>query len=123
MIASICDPSGVAVLPLQGALCCHNGAEALSEAVQALLNDRRRNIVLNLGQVKPIDSTGIGHLVMARSLVINQGGQLKLCCLTPKARELLEITRLIKLFEVYDTEEEAIASFDTTVPAEKKEEQ
>ena len=76
-----------------------------------ILKTGGRKIVLNLADVNYIDSPGVGELVSSYTTVSNQGGQLKLLCLTKKIREILAITRLLTVFQVFDNETESVASF------------
>jgi anti-sigma B factor antagonist len=75
------------------------------------LTQGNKKILLNLGEVSYIDSSGIGELVSGFTSVANQGGQLKLLNLTKRVRDLLQITKLYTVFEVYDEEATAIRSF------------
>jgi anti-sigma B factor antagonist len=70
-----------------------------------------RNIVINMDKVTTIDSSGIGELVSSYSFATNRGGRLKLAQLPPKVRDILHITQLITVFEVFDSEDEAVRSF------------
>ena len=76
-----------------------------------LLKGGGKKIILNLADVNYIDSSGIGELVSSYTTVTNQGGHLKLLNLTKKIQELLAITKLLTVFQVFDTEQAAIASF------------
>ena len=71
----------------------------------------KTDILLNLGDVSYVDSSGIGELVSSFTTVSNQGGQLKLLSLTKKLKELLAITKLLTVFDSYEKEEDALASF------------
>ena len=71
----------------------------------------KTDILLNLGDVSYVDSSGIGELVSSFTTVFNQGGQLKLLSLTKKLKELLAITKLLTVFDSYEKEEDALASF------------
>jgi len=84
---------------------------AVRNTVRDVLKGGGKKIVLNLGDVSYIDSSGIGELVSTFTTVINQGGQLKLLNLTKKIHELLQITKLLTVFQVFDDENAAIASF------------
>lgn len=102
---------GVNVLELEGKITIGKGDVALREAVQQLLAEGADKILIHLGDVTTIDSSGVGELVSAFTTVTNRGGKLKLVNLPPKVNDILQITQLITVFEVYDTEEEALASF------------
>jgi len=82
----------------------------LRDKVKALIAQNKR-IVLNLGGVTYIDSGGLGTLVALYTTAHNAGGAIKLTDLTPRVGDLLQVTKLLTIFEVYDTEEEAIQSF------------
>jgi len=69
-------------------------------------------ILINLQAVTTIDSSGIGELVSAYTTVTNRGGSLKLLNLPPKVQDILQITQLVTVFDIYDDEDEAVASYD-----------
>lgn len=102
---------GVAVLDLNGRLTLGPGCDALEKALQDLLGAGTRAILLNCGSVSVIDSQGIKTLVRATTKLREQGGALKLCAMTPRVREVLQITRLLEVFESFPNEAEALASF------------
>ena len=83
----------------------------MRSTVRELLQTGNKDILLNLGGVSYIDSSGIGELVSSFTTVSNQGGQLKLLNLTEKLQELLAITKLLTVFDSFTDEEEALASF------------
>jgi anti-sigma B factor antagonist len=101
----------VHILDCSGKITLGEGTMAVRNTVRDILNAGGRKIVLNLAEVNYIDSPGVGELVSTYTTVVNQGGQLKLLCLTKKIREVLAITRLLTVFSVYDSETESIASF------------
>jgi anti-sigma B factor antagonist len=84
---------------------------AVRNTVREVIKNGGKKIVLNLSDVNYIDSSGIGELVSSYTTVTNQGGQLKLLNLTKKIQELLAITKLLTVFQVFDSEQAAIASF------------
>jgi anti-sigma B factor antagonist len=102
---------GVTILEPKGKITIGVGDVALREAVGEALEAGARNLLFNLSGVTTIDSSGIGELVSAYTTVTNRGGKLKLACLPPKVTDILQITQLISVFEVFDTEAEALASF------------
>ncbi len=102
---------GVSVLDLEGRIVLGDESSALRERVKALLEQGRRKIVLNMGQVTYIDSAGLGALVAAYTSAQNSGASLKLINLGSKFREVLQVTKLLTVFDVYDTEQAAISSF------------
>lgn len=103
--------SGVSILELEGKITIGKGDVALREAVQQLLSEGADKILIHLEKVSTIDSSGVGELVSAFTTVTNRGGKLKLVNLPPKVNDILQITQLITVFEVYDNEAEALASF------------
>ena len=102
---------GVTVLDVSGRITLGEGSVQLRDAVRDLLAKGQKHILLNLGDVTYIDSSGIGELVSAFTTVKNQGGELKLLNLTRKVHDLLQITKLYTVFDVKDDEASAIASF------------
>jgi anti-sigma B factor antagonist len=102
---------GVTVLDTSGRITLGEGSVQLRDAVRDLLSKGQKHILLNLGDVTYIDSSGIGELVSAFTTTKNQGGELKLLNLTRKVHDLLQITKLYTVFDVKDDEASAIASF------------
>lgn len=102
----------VTVLDLNGKVTLGEGSVALRAAVRRLLGEDKKNILLNLGKVGYIDSSGIGELVSSFSSVNKEGGTLKLLNLTQKIQDLLAITKLLTVFDVYDSESEALNSYN-----------
>jgi anti-sigma B factor antagonist len=102
---------GVTVLDMSGRITLGEGSVQLRDAVRELLAKGQKNILLNLGDVTYIDSSGIGELVSAFTTTKNQGGELKLLNLTRKVHDLLQITKLYTVFDVKDDEASAISSF------------
>ncbi|MBI4482844.1 MAG: STAS domain-containing protein [Acidobacteria bacterium] len=103
--------NSITVLDLDGKITLGESTAALRNAVRSLLKDGKKNILLNLGDVSFIDSAGVGELVSSYSSASSQGGRLKLLQLTKKVREVLSITKLLTVFETFDDETKAIASF------------
>ena len=101
----------VHILDVSGKIMLGEGTMAVRNTVRELLKNGTKKIILNLGDVNYIDSSGIGELVSSFTTVTNQGGQLKLLNLTKKNQELLAITKLLTVFQVYDSEQAAVASF------------
>jgi anti-sigma B factor antagonist len=101
----------VNVLDCSGKITLGEGTMAIRNTVREVLKNGGKKIILNLSEVNYIDSSGIGELVSTYTTVTNQGGQLKLLNLTKKIQELLQITKLLTVFSVYDSEQKAIASF------------
>ena len=102
---------GVTVLDMSGRITLGEGSVQLRDAVRDLLSKGQKHILLNLGDVTYIDSSGIGELVSAFTTVKNQGGELKLLNLTRKVHDLLQITKLYTVFDVHEDEASAIRSF------------
>jgi anti-sigma B factor antagonist len=101
----------VHVLDCSGKITLGEGTMAIRNTVREVLKNGGKKIVLNLAEVNYIDSSGIGELVSTFTTVTNQGGQLKLLKLTKKIQELLAITKLLTVFQVYNDEQEAVKSF------------
>jgi anti-sigma B factor antagonist len=102
---------GVNVVDLSGRITIGEGTVVLRDAVKALQQKSEKCILLNLAEVSYIDSSGIGELVSSYTTFGNQGGKLKLLNLTKKVHDLLSITKLLTVFEVFDDEAKAIQSF------------
>ena len=102
---------GVAILKPYGKITIGAGDVALREAVVETLEGGEKSIILDLSQVTTVDSSGIGEMVSGFTSVSNRKGALKLLNLPPKVTDILQITQLITVFEVYDDEDEAVASF------------
>ena len=111
MKASTRQLDGVTVVDLSGRITLGEGSVVLRDLVRELIGKGERKILLNLGDVTYIDSSGIGELVSAFTTVRNQGGELKLLKLTKKVHDLLQITKLYTVFDVKDDEAAAIGSF------------
>jgi anti-sigma B factor antagonist len=101
----------VVILDLSGRITIGEGSVQLRDVVSNLLTAGRNRIILNLGAVTYVDSSGIGELVSRYTTTKNQGGQLKLLQLPKKIKDLLMITKLLTVFEIYEDEETALASF------------
>jgi len=101
----------VHILDCSGKITLGEGTMAVRNTVREILKKGGKKIVLNLHDVNYIDSSGIGELVSCYTTVTNQGGQLKLLSLTSKIRELLQITKLLTVFQVFTDEKSAVASF------------
>jgi anti-sigma B factor antagonist len=101
----------VTVIDIVGQLKLDEDAVSLRDAVRDLVAKDQKKILVNLGEVPYIDSSGIGELVAGFTTVTNKGGQLKLLNLTKRVKDLLQITKLYTVFEVYDNEAHAVQSF------------
>ena len=111
MKASTRQGDGITIVDLSGRITLGEGSVVLRDSVKDLLGKGQKKILLNLGDVSYIDSSGIGELVSAFTSVRNQGGELKLLHLTKKVHDLLQITKLYTVFDVKDDEAGAIAAF------------
>ena len=101
----------VTIVDLSGRITLGEGSSILRETVKDLVAKGQKNILLNLGDVTYIDSSGIGELVSSFTSVSNQGGRLKLLNLQKKVHDLLQITKLYTVFEVHTDEAAAVRSF------------
>jgi anti-sigma B factor antagonist len=101
----------VTILDLKGKITLGEGDELLKDKVNSLVNQGHKKIVLNLAEVPYIDSAGLGEIVRTYTTVSRQGGSLKLLSLTKRITDLLAITKLLTVFETFETEGEAIKSF------------
>ena len=101
----------VTVLDMSGKITIGEGSVALRTAIRRLLEEGKKRILLNLAGVSYVDSSGIGELVSSYTAINKEGGQLKLLNLTQKLQDLLTITKLLTVFDVYESESEALNSF------------
>src|SRR5512134_3060011 len=109
------DVDGVAVLDLVGRLTSTEGVGKLGGRVATLVADGQTQVVLNLGQLSYMDSSGLGEMVSCYSRMRKAGGAIKLAQTTARIQDLLAITRLVTVFDSYDTEDLALASFAPVV--------
>lgn len=105
------EVGSVTIVDLSGRITLGEGSSTLRQMVRDLLAKNQRKILLNLGDINYIDSSGIGELVSSFTAVRHQGGELKLLQLTKKVHDLLQITKLYTVFDVHDNEQAAIESF------------
>jgi len=101
----------VMVLDLKGRITLGEGDELLKDKVNSLINQGQKKLVLNLADVPYIDSAGLGEIVRTYTTVSRQGGSLKLLNLTKRITDLLSITKLLTVFETFDSEPDAVKSF------------
>jgi len=101
----------VVVLDLKGKITLGEGDELLKDKVNSLLNQGHKKIVLNLAGVPYIDSAGLGEIVRTYTTVSRQGGHMKLLNLTKRITDLLSITKLLTVFETFESESDAVRSF------------
>jgi len=104
----------VTILDLKGKITLGEGDEALKDKINSLLHQDRKKLLLNLADVPYIDSAGLGEIVRTYTTVSRQGGSLKLLHLTKRITDLLAITKLLTVFETYDTEADAVRSFSSS---------
>jgi len=102
---------GVTILDMKGKMTLGDGDELLRKKVAGVVEKGCKNIVLNLGDVPYIDSAGLGEIVRTYTTVSRQGGSLKLLNLTKRITDLLSITKLLTVFDTFDSEGEAVKSF------------
>ncbi len=111
MKTNVRQVNGVTILDCSGRITLGEGSVILRDAVRDLLAKGNKKILLNLGDVTYIESSGIGEMVSAYTTVRNQGGELKLLNLTKKVHDLLQITKLYTVFDVKDDEAAAVKAF------------
>jgi anti-sigma B factor antagonist len=107
----------VTVLDLNGKLVLGDGDTLLKDKIHSLVFQSRKNIVLNLGGVSYVDSSGLGAIVASFVTAKNNGGQVKLLNLTTRLQDLLTIAKLLTVFETFDTEADAVRSFPAAATA------
>jgi anti-sigma B factor antagonist len=101
----------VTVIDAIGRITLGEGASAFRDKIRDLVSKGSTKVLLNLGEVSYIDSSGIGEMVSGFTTVTNSGGQLKLLGLSKRVKDLLQITKLYTVFEVFDDEAAAVRSF------------
>ena len=111
MRVNVRQREGVTILDLKGKITIGVGDVALRDAIHQALDAGATKILVNLQDVSTIDSSGVGELVSAYTTATNRGGRLKLLNLPPKVADILQITQLITVFDVFDDEDEALRSF------------
>ena len=101
----------ITILDMDGKVTIGEGSVALRTTIRRLLGEGKKKILLNLGSVGYVDSSGIGELVSSYTAVNKEGGSLRLLNLTQKIQDLLAITKLLTVFDVYESEADALASY------------
>jgi anti-sigma B factor antagonist len=101
----------VTIIDLKGKMTLGEGDELLRDKVNSLVQQGMKKLVLNLAEVPYIDSAGLGEIVRSYTTVSRQGGQMKLLNLTKRIIDLLTITRLLTVFDTFDSENDAVRSF------------
>jgi anti-sigma B factor antagonist len=105
------EVNGVIIINLSGQITLGEASASLREEIRDQLGHGYNKILLNLGEVTYIDSAGLGELTGSFMSVKNRGGALKLLHLTKRVHDLMQITKLYTVFDVYDDEKTAVASF------------
>jgi len=105
------DVNGVTILDLSGRITLGEGSVQLRDTVRSLVAKGNKKIIFNLADVNYMDSSGLGELVTAYTSLKNQGGELKLINLTKRIQDLMQITKLVTVFDIKDTEAAALAAF------------
>ncbi len=111
MKSEIRDRGDARIIELSGKITIGAGDVKLRGLIEESLTAGKKHILLNLAGVSTIDSSGIGEMVACYTTVTKHGGQLKLLRLSPKINDILQVTQLITVFDVFDDEEEAVRSF------------
>ncbi|HEY0406708.1 MAG TPA: STAS domain-containing protein [Pyrinomonadaceae bacterium] len=101
----------VTILDLDGKITIGEGSTSLRSAIRRLAEEGKKKILLNLQSVNYMDSTGLGELIASYTTISRDGGQLKLLQLSGKIQDLLVITKLLTVFDVYDSEADALGNF------------
>ena len=105
------NKNGVTILDLDGKIVLGEGDEVLRNRMRELVASGRRKVLLNLAGVPYVDSAGLGELVRCHTRLVKVGGSVKLLNLTERMEDLLQITKLVTVFETHESEETAIGSF------------
>ena len=105
---------GVTILDLGGSIQLGTSSSQLHQTLKTLVDGGERNVLINLAKVTSIDSSGLGSLIAGYATLEKNDGTLKLCNLSTRVIELMTITKLFTVFEIFDTEAEAVTSFETT---------
>jgi anti-sigma B factor antagonist len=109
---SVREVNGVSIIDVVGLVTlADNGSGLFRDKIRELVEQGKRKILLNMAEVSYTDSTGIGELVSAFTLVTNHGGQLKVLAFQKRVEDLLQITKLYSIFEIYNDEDAAVRSF------------
>lgn len=103
--------SDVTILDLKGKILIGDGIDELREAINSAIKEKETKLLLNFKDVPYLDSTGLGEVVRSYTSVKKEGGVVKIINLTQKVRDLLSVTKLITVFETFEDEDKAIASF------------
>jgi anti-sigma B factor antagonist len=113
------EADGVSVVELDGRIVLGEESNSFREKLKSLIAEGKKKIVLNMADIKYIDSAGLGTLVAAHLSAKNQGASVRLCHLGKKFHEVMQMTKLLTVFDVYDTEATAVRSFQSFVAASR----
>ncbi len=105
------ETPNAAILDMNGRITLGDGLADLRDSIREALAGEQKNILLNLAEVSYIDSSGLGQLIGSYATITNRGGQMKLLNLQKKVVDLMQITKLVTVFETYTDEAAALASF------------
>jgi anti-sigma B factor antagonist len=108
---NIRETPDVVILDLGGRITLGEALAELRDSIREALSGDRKNLLLNLADVGYIDSSGLGQLIGSYATVTSRGGQMKLLNLQKKVNDLMQVTKLLTIFETYNTEEAALRSF------------
>src|SRR5579859_2488616 len=111
------EVDGVSVVTLYGRIDLGEESNSLREKLKSMLAEGKKKIVLNMNNIKYIDSSGLGTLVAAHVSAKTQGASVRLCNLGKKFHDVMQITKLLTIFDVYDTEAAAVSSFQSVLAA------
>jgi len=109
------EVDGVSVVTLDGRIVLGEESNSLRERLKSMLAEGKKKIVLDMANIKYIDSSGLGTLVAAHVSAKTQGASVRLCNLGKKFHEVMQITKLLTVFDVYDTEAAAVSSFQSVL--------
>lgn len=113
------EVDGVSIVALDGRIVLGDESNSLREKLKSLIAEGKKKIVLNMADIKYVDSAGLGILVAANVSGKTQGASVRFCRLGQKFHEVLKITKLLTIFDVYDTEAAAVKSFQSSLAASK----
>src|ERR1700693_546760 len=105
------EVDGVAIVDVSGRITLGEGSSVVRDKLRDLVTNGKKQILLNLGDVSYIDSSGVGELIAGYTTITNQGGTLKLVGLTKRVKDLLQITKLYTVFDIHEDEAHAVRSF------------
>ena len=111
------EVDGVSVVTLDGRIVLGEESTSFREKLRSMIAEGKKKIVLNMANIKYIDSTGLGTLVAAHVSAKTQGASVRLCHLGQKFHEIMQVTKLLTVFDVYETEAAAVSSFQSSLAA------